>query len=176
MKIAILALLSLLVTQPPSYVDIVRAAGCDAPVHESSQVSSTRSFHLSRDVMTPDGRVYERGLYIGTSPSVPADVTLLIVLHETGHCLQHQEMGDLFDQLYQVAPQVLELDADRRAADLACRLGLDGPAMLTRAFEWLRQEYGYEGDPAHGSVEERVAMSVHASACHALPSQNPIMS
>ena len=82
--------------------------------------------------------------------TVPEQHRFMIFLHELGHCLQYMD-GTIF-QMEQVTR---ELDADGRAAQLACALHMDGPRMLDELWDWVRAEFGYEGDPSHGTLEQR---------------------
>lgn len=164
--------LSLLAFAAPAWADhrqaeterLVRWAGCHAPVHTSDQVSVLASFY------SPDGGLYyEPGLYIGTAAGVPGFVRLMVTLHETGHCLQHQEGAmDAFTNMVD-----LELDADRRAADLACGLGLDGRALLHDLFVWAYRVFGYTGDWLHGTLAQRIEQGERASRCGVRPVEAP---
>jgi hypothetical protein len=84
--------------------------------------------------------------------SIPDQHRFTVFLHELAHCLQWGE--GYIDKLDSVT---LELDADGRAAQLACALGMDGPRMVREAFEWMRDTFGYQGDPGHGTLAQRIA-------------------
>jgi hypothetical protein len=58
-----------------------------------------------------------------------------------------------------------ELDADRRSADLACGLGLDGRKLLHDTFQWAHDSFGYNGDDHHGTLAERMSQGDKATAC-----------
>ena len=141
---------------------LARWAGCRADV----QVEPTRSVL---------GSHYHPGyaiLHIGTATDVPLAHRIIITFHEIGHCLQdqagHLNYGGPFANLVEV-----ELDADRQAADLACRYGLDGRRMLHDIFVWAKQTFGYTGDDAHGTVEQRISQGDLAEACQPVLAQSP---
>jgi hypothetical protein len=173
-RLAAALLVSLLVVVGPAVADhfqssterLVRWTGCTAPVHTSDAVSVLNSFYAPSDSMFG-----ERGLYIGTKKDTPDYVQIMVTLHEAGHCLQHQA-----GILYVTDTVTLELDADRYAADLACSLGLDGRGLLHDLFVWAFRVYGYDGDPRHGTMVERIHAGDLASRCHAPAEQAPFMS
>lgn len=141
---------------------LVHWAGCKAPVVTSDERSVLESF-------------YDLGhtLYVGTDHDVPYGVWLIVLFHETAHCLQYQELGQAMEYSYAVDPMAFELDADRHAATLVCGLGLDGPGFLHDAFVWILKVYGYDGDENHGTLAQRI----HAgdNACMApTPLQAPL--
>src|SRR5690349_1210451 len=141
-------------TPQEHYTTLARWAGCRAEVITSDEHSIVESF-------------YNGKLYIGTMPDgVPAELAEMVALHEIGHCLQDQA-GVLDD--YAWNPQVYELDADRRAADLACARHKDGAKLLHDLFVWAYETYGYSGDYAHGTMAERISQSTNAPACHPAP-------
>lgn len=142
---------------------LARWAGCRANVVTSDQVSITRSYY----------NYYEHTLYIGTSSDSPLMVRVIIVFHEIGHCLQAQDgtMTKYYNGPLQV--QDIELDADRRAADLACRYGLPGKSLLHDVFVWAYKTFGYLGDYAHGTISQRIRQGELASACQVVPVQAP---
>ena len=145
-------------------VRVVRWTGCKAQVFTSDEYHAAQSFYD-----------YDKhALYIGTS-NTPAVHLLMIVLHESGHCLQAQ-IGYLIP-LYNAGGSIaVELDADRIATDLACGAGLDGPSMLRNLFAWARATYGYEGDDNHGTMEQRIAQAENALVCRLTraPKESPV--
>src|SRR5439155_3374955 len=108
---------------------LVKWAGCKAPVVTSDERSVLESFYNGK------------ALYVGTDTDTPYDVWLMVLFHETAHCLQYQVHGldMVFD--YTIDPKPWELDADRQAAVLTCGLGLDGPKLLHDLFVWAYKEY-----------------------------------
>ncbi len=139
-------------------LDLMDWSGCTADLVTSDEVGIESSYY---DLLA-------HTLYIGTDPDRPAAVVLMVVLHEIGHCLQAQEgMLDLGLTIVEI-----ELDADRRAADLACALHLDGAALLHDLFVWANESFGYEGDSTHGTMAERIAQGARAPACHRPPAQS----
>ena len=117
--------------------------------------------------MDPGGTVY-----IGTSAHIPPHLAVIIVLHEIGHCLQDQESVDgLYGVTMREGQLAVELDADRRAADLACGLHLDGVALLRELFEYAQKEFDYEGDYLHGTRGERISQGERALSCRVQPRQ-----
>jgi hypothetical protein len=133
-----------------------RWAGCTADLTTSDEVS------IAGSAYSPD----EHRLYIGTQPGAPEYVYTIVALHEIGHCLQWQEESPLRRH----TPE-RELDADRRAADLACAMGLDGAQMLHDTMVWAKQEFDYNGDPNHGTLVERISASALAYSCRVVPQQ-----
>ncbi len=128
-------------------------AQCHATVVTSDQHSPIESFY----------QPLTHTLYIGTEEdsSVPYYAGLIILLHEVGHCLQ-DESGWL-----DAHPDTVEreLDADRRSADLACGMGLDGRRLLHDTFVWAHDRFDYNGDEDHGSLAERISQGDNAQAC-----------
>jgi hypothetical protein len=141
---------------PANYPKLVKWAGCTAEVIVTDG-SPAGSFYSPTDHALVIGG--------GEDPNVPYYAGLIILLHETGHCLQFQ--ADPAEQMnkYRENPVMYELDADRRAADLACGLGLDGRQLLIDTFEWARVTFGYHGDPYHGTLEQRESQAMNAHAC-----------
>ena len=139
------------------YPALVRWAGCHAQVVVDPDAPPDMTYFNSQYNI----------VHIGTGPlpNFPYGGTVMILLHETGHCLQFQE-GKLVGYAYVIDPLTFELDADRRAADLACGLGLNGPQLLRDVFEWAHDEFGYTGDPRHGTLDERIGQGALATRCH----------
>ncbi len=140
------------------YESVVRWAGCTADLVTSDQYSAIESFYLT-----------DHTLYIGTGanttaglPAAPAAFELMILLHEIAHCLQQQERSPL-------EGAARELDADLRAADLACAMGLDGRRLLHDLFVWAFETLDYVGDEGHGTLAERISQGEAAPACLARP-------
>lgn len=136
------------------YEALAQWAGCTALVVTSDQHSAIESYYDPR----------EHTLYLGTGssvdgPQVPATLELMIALHEIGHCLQYLEGQPMVDDV------TVELDADRRSADLACALGLDGTRLLHDLFVWAHDALGYDGDPSHGTLAQRISQAGNARAC-----------
>lgn len=139
---------------------LVAWAGCKAPVVTSDEHSSLDSFY--------DGK----RIYVGTAMDTPYEVWLMILLHETSHCLQYQKYQDAMADTYAWDPMPWELDADRQSAVLACGLGLDGPRLLHDLFVWAKEKYGYEGDESHGTLAQRIHMG--DGACVPAPVEAPV--
>lgn len=142
------------------YAKIIRYAGCHAKLVTSDEHSVIESYYNSEN----------KTMYIGTQPEadLPEDEALIIVLHETGHCQQDQEglLADLAPAYFDPTPIVtLELDADRRAADMACRMGKDGRGLLRDVFIWVHDKFGYNGDYLHGTLEQRISQGRLALSC-----------
>jgi len=139
-----------------SYEDLVRWAGCEARLVTSDQHEVVESYYSP----------LEHALYVGTKqlPGLRPEMAEMVLFHEIGHCLQAQAgLGDL-------PTLVLELDADRQAADLACGLGRDGRQLLHDLFVWALKTYDYDGDPSHGTLVQRISQGENASLCRALES------
>lgn len=141
---------------PKNYPKIVAWAGCSAEVHVSDQHSPAESFYDSMN----------HAMYVGTREDgdIPYYAGLIILLHETGHCLQKQS-GFYSPYEYRRNPVPFELEADRQSADLACGLGLDGKRLLQDTFKWTHDTFGYDGDDNHGTLAERISMGEKAPAC-----------
>jgi hypothetical protein len=140
---------------PANYAKIAVWAGCTADIFVDQTDDPTGSFYsMGHHVLVIGGK---------ETPGVPYYAGLIILLHETGHCLQDQE-GKLPG--YAWDPKPYELDADRRAADLACGLGLDGRGLLKDTFVWAHDFFGYNGDWAHGTLQERMSQGDLAQACN----------
>lgn len=137
---------------PAAYPRVVAWAGCTARVVADDAASPAESFYV------PGAHV----IVVGTHEDrdLPYYAGLFILFHETGHCLQAQD--GTMDRLWG-AP--LELDADRRASDLACGLGLDGRQIAQDTWDWAQRELGYNGDHGHGTLAERRAQAANAHAC-----------
>ena len=126
---------------------VVRAEHCTARVVTGDDHDGTESYY----------QPMIHTLYIGTSDSTPPMVSLLILLHEIGHCHQYQEMTvPVQVALYPTAPSK-ELDADMRSGRMACELGIDGHTEIRKLFAWAKETFGYEGDSNHGTAAERIA-------------------
>lgn len=128
---------------PAQYPRVVSWAGCTARVVTDENASPAESFYV------PMAHV----IVVGTheDANLPYYAGLFILFHETGHCLQAQD-GTL--ERVGTGPEV-ELDADRRASDLACGLGLDGRRIAADTWDWAHDELGYNGDPGHGTLADR---------------------
>lgn len=158
-----LSLFALPASAAHRYVDyhaIVGHAGCHAALTTSDEHSIFESFYAGGE-----GR---HQLYIGTAEDgTPEAYALVVLLHEIRHCLQAQE--GLFD--LGLPSYVLELDADRYAADAACRLGLNGPQLLHDIFVYAQERFGYEGDSGHGTLDQRIGQGRLALSCS--PAESP---
>ena len=156
--IAAAALLLILVT--PSFAswheetpqELARWAGCNAEVVVSDQHSIFESF-------------YNGTLYIGTQPGEPDYVYHMIILHEIAHCLQDQALGGAIGAVYGWDPQTFELDADMQAANMACRRGEDGPRLANLLLDKAHEEFNYNGDEGHGTLDMRREAANRAPAC-----------
>ena len=139
---------------PANYPKMVGWSGCHATVYSDPDVSPLGSYY----------NIAAHVLVIGAKEDaeVPYYAGLFILFHETAHCLQH-ESGWLDTHMDSL--QTVELDADRGASDLACGLGLDGRKINRDTFEWAKEKFGYQGDPWHGSIEQREAMADQAHRC-----------
>lgn len=98
--------------------------------------------------------VPQASIVIYAGADVPELILTYVLLHEVGHYLQWRALGA---DRFSVDGVALEWDADVFAVNAACSLGYDGIALI-RAFEaWVFVHYGYEGDPEHGLMADRVA-------------------
>lgn len=142
---------------PAHYAEIVQWAGCTAAVDVDPTDSIVGSFYV------PGLHV----MHIGTrlDDDVPYYTGLIVLLHETGHCLQFQADPDGQILKYRMDPSVYELDADRRAAEMACGLGLDGQRLLHDVMIWAHDTFGYNGDPSHGTLDQRIHADDGGDAC-----------
>lgn len=135
------------------YDKLVLAAGCHAQVVKES----TKSIGKSSYSHDEDGAY----VYIGTRGNdVPEYAEYIILFHETGHCLQDES-----NEIDGMTTLQMELDADRQAANIACKMGMDGRKMLIDTLDWMLKKYKYRGDPEHGSINMRKAMAKKAEAC-----------
>lgn len=139
---------------PNNFPEISRWAGCKAGVIIDWERSPVFSYYTREAKYIMIG-----GLDDGKMPYYAG---LMIFLHEVGHCLQDQN-GELIT--YPMNPKKYELDADRYSADLSCKLGLNGRSLLKELFDWAKEAFGYEGDPDHGTMAERIAQGLKATAC-----------
>jgi len=142
---------------PTEYPKMVSWAGCTADVDIDQHDSVAGSYYV------PGYHV----MHIGArdDSGIPYFAGLIILLHETGHCLQFQADPEGQMSAYRQDPVKYELDADRRAADLACSMGLDGKQLLRDTFQWAHDVLGYEGDPSHGTLAQRMSQGDAAPAC-----------
>lgn len=147
---------------PAQYPKLVAWAGCHARVVTNEYRGVGDSYYIPSRV--PEwSPAPGHTMVVGTAKddTLPYYAGLFIVLHETGHCLQ-DESGWLWRQ---TSLPVVEQDADRRAADLACGFGLDGRKILRDTFVWAHDTLGYDGDPDHGSLAERMGQADNAHVC-----------
>lgn len=142
---------------PNNYPTIKEWAGCKADLELVWDRSPVTSYYIGGDPGTLVVGAYE-------DPGIPYYAGLLIFLHEVGHCLQDQD-GLLGGYITQEGRVAIELDADRYAADLACRFGLDGKGLLHDLFIWARDTFGYNGDSDHGTLAQRMAQGDNAMSC-----------
>lgn len=163
---AIALLLCLASTAEASHRDkgilrTMRWAGCHAGLLTDDSVFTLRSMYIP----------FIHTVAIGTyTADIPEEVVLTITLHEIGHCLQMED-----GTLYEMDDVTRELDADRRAADMLCALHWDGPRILHDLFVWAKQTVGYDGDPGHGTLAERIAQGEVAPRCKKAALQAPFM-
>ena len=152
-------------TLDETVVDLVAWTGCKARVVVSADHHAVESFYSPRS----------HALYIGIK-STPYPYLLMIVLHETGHCLQMQK-GYLIPLYNAGGTRAVELDADRIATDLACGLNMDGPRLLRDLFDWALETYGYDGDPGHGTLADRIDQAKNALVCRLTqaPPEAPVL-
>ena len=145
------------------YEDIVRWAGCHAGLVTDDDRVVVESYY------SPSASI----LFIGTKdfPGLEQELAEMVLFHEVGHCLQHQ--AGLLDGT--LPTLVTELDADRWAADLACGLGRDGKRLLHDIFVWAHETFGYDGDPWHGTLKQRIAQGDNAPFCKIVPLQAPVV-
>ena len=164
LAVALLATPLSAVTLDEAVPQWVKWTGCKARVVTSYDHHGVESFY------SPNSHT----LYIGLART-PERHLLMIVLHESGHCLQMQK-GYLVPLYNAGGNRAIELDADRIATDLACGLNLDGPQLLRDLFEWALATYGYEGDADHGTLDERVAQAKNSLTCRIMqaPKESPI--
>jgi hypothetical protein len=140
---------------------MVKWAGCNAPVYTSYDESVLSSFYRSGD-----------GIYIGlgTAPRLTDEMMMVVIFHETGHCLQDQ-LGYLYSMRDEKGTVAVELDADRWAAQLLCGYRMDGKQLLHDIFVWAYKTYGYDGDWNHGTIWERISQGNNADYCRVDPVQ-----
>ena len=143
---------------------LVRWAGCKATVITDEGESILGSYYTYA----------EQTMYIGLANenNLTDNMTLIVIFHETGHCLQDQlgYMRSLWEAEGTVA---VELDADRWAAQLACGYHMDGRQLLHDVFVWAMWEYGYHGDYSHGSLWERISQGNKADYCNVTTVESP---
>ena len=145
------------------YEEIIRWARCTAALVTSDERGVVESYYAP----------YSHQLYVGTQDraDLPQRLAEMILFHEIGHCLQRQ--AGLFDGSFSRVQ--IELDADRWAAEIACSLGRDGKRDLHDLFVWAKETFGYEGDPDHGTLIQRIAQGKNAALCNLPPTQAPIL-
>lgn len=139
--------------------ELAKWAGCKAAVTTSDEHSIFESFY------------HNDHLYIGTMPGETPEVYEMVILHEIGHCLQDQELEGNLDQFYPYDTQFFELNADMRAADLACRRGQEGSRLGSLLLDRAHEKFGYNGDDNHGTLEMRRLAAMQAPACRIQPIQ-----
>lgn len=135
-------------TDPATLAGIAEWAGCTAVTLYDVRTSD-EAFNAYFGVTPATG---QPAIILVNRDAVPDQHVFTVFLHELAHCLQYKD-GSIF----RLGHPEVELDADGRAAQLACALHMDGPRMLRELFEWINQTYGYEGDPDHGTLAERVS-------------------
>jgi hypothetical protein len=143
----------------PTVEDLVRWAGCQANV-----VTSDQEMYYSSQY-NPSTHT----LYIGLQGDIPEDYLIAVTFHEIAHCLQDMEGAFRFP--YRQID--LELDADTRSAGLLCAYHKDGPSIVHDLFVHLYKTYGYDGDPTHGTIYERIRAAALAPACQHRTVQAP---
>lgn len=140
------------------YEKLARWAGCTAQVETSDNHSAADSHYQ----YYPD-----KVLRIGTDQTIPDPIEFFILMHELSHCLQDQE-----GVLHELGHPGVELDADRRAAELLCALGQDGRRLGHDTFVWFKETFDYDGDPSHGTLAQRINASLGAgNYCIVTPQQ-----
>lgn len=150
----------------PDYEGLVRWAGCknaDVSLDPSLQIIESYyiRYRVAQEIRDMTGKDMQPTVVLGTKGYAPEAVQYMVVFHETGHCLQDE--AGYIDKLPVV---VIELDADRLAADLACGYHLDGRQMLHDAFVWMYETFGYDGDPWHGTLKQRIEQGNKAARCN----------
>lgn len=144
----------------------VAADHLQRPAERLAQTFGCKAEIVTDDELSVLGSYYDPlrdRLVVGTgADGVPNDVFIIIALHEIGHCLQDQE-GRLWGRRL----IDIELEADMLSAEMACQAGLDGRRMLHDAFVWAYETFGYEGDPNHGTLVERIRQGYYAPSCTA---------
>lgn len=128
-----------------------RSVGCEnLVVRERIALSPNGSFQVRKD--TPL-------INLMLVPKEKPQYKLAIFYHELGHCMQYNEgLGG------EIGPAD-EQDADKRGANFACQNGMDGIELMTEELTWLHETYGYNGDPGHGTLDERIAAASSAEIC-----------
>jgi hypothetical protein len=78
-----------------------------------------------------------------------------IILHESAHCLQFTQAGDL---LFPVTEYPLEWDADTYMVKRGADYGWDTATSFEEALQWIYDTYGFEGraDDSHGTFVDRM--------------------
>ena len=158
-----LAILSAVISPPaqaswlrPTPGDMVKWAGCSATLVTSSEHSPYESFY------DPS----QHRIYFGTKPEPGMREALAeqILLHETGHCLQWQKGVNPAD--YDWDHSKLELEADYIGVGLACSvLHRDGAQLNHDLLLDAHQRFDYNGDPNHGTLEQRIRVGYTNPAC-----------
>lgn len=89
--------------------------------------------------------------------NIPESWQRLILLHETGHCIQWQN-GEM-PRLLARGPYEIEWDADAYAIrQLDAVYGIDGAALNAEIWGQLYRQFGYKGDidDSHGTSVGRI--------------------
>lgn len=126
--------------------DTVRSLGCTAAV------SSIPSYGFNAYYNPRDHSITMIG-----ADKLPENWQRLILLHETGHCLQFQ--NNEWQALRAAGPYELEWDADAFAIrQLDALYGIDGAELNAEIWSQLYRQYGFEGDleDSHGLSVERI--------------------
>lgn len=126
--------------------ELVSSLGCTATV-TSIDSSSFNAYYNPMD----------HGITLIGFDNLPLSWQRLILIHETGHCLQAQ--AGSFESLRARGPYEIEWDADAFAIrKLGEIYGLDGAALNAEVWATLYQQYGYEGDQydVHGTSVDRI--------------------
>lgn len=170
MKVLIATILALTLVTPAfaehrqdGYESWVKWAGCDATLVTDDD----------REIVSSHYNIVTRTLVIGAKDrsDLPREIAEMILFHEIGHCLQQQ--AGMFEAMTPII--VIELDADRWAADLACGMGRDGQRLLHDLMVWAKEVFDYDGDPWHGSLAQRIAQGKNAAFCRIAPHQAPLV-
>jgi hypothetical protein len=83
--------------------------------------------------------------------AVPDSIVIGVLLHELAHYAQ------IIHERQPVRFPWIEFDADRRAIEYGCRLGMDITDAQHLKWVWVQVYSDYRGDPEHGSIWERGA-------------------
>jgi len=150
-----------------SIPELVSFTGCKAEVIMDNTAPVFASY------FTPDQGEGHPAIFIGTGPmpepyadeKITYEMSEAVVMHEAAHCVHYQNGTNEYGRSE-------ELAADRDSAGYMCSLGQNGAMIYHDLLVWAKNVFGYEGDPGHGTLEDRINAAFSAPACSPQPQQD----